>query len=55
MRRMTWRVICVWHYMMGIEWNRTSLLQHQSSANINTYTPRLKLNPNVIRAGPRAP
>tara|TARA_B110000977_G_scaffold87416_1_gene116274 strand:+ start:10180 stop:11232 length:1053 start_codon:yes stop_codon:yes gene_type:complete len=38
---------------VGVEWKRDALLQHSGVGNGtgsgNTYTPRLKLNPNVLR------
>ena len=35
---------------VGIDWKRDALLQNcNGSSTLNTYTPRLKLNPNVLR------
>ena len=37
---------------VGIEWKREALLQHGNEdrgSTLSTYTPRLKLNPNVLR------
>lgn len=35
---------------VGIEWKQEAMLQHgNGGSSLSTYTPRLKLNPNVLR------